>query len=299
DGSTDTTPKILARFAGDPRIRVHGQRNSGVAAALNRGIQLCRAPLVARLDSDDLALPDRLRDQKRFLDEHPEIGMVGGQAEVINDSGCRIAEAQYPCGDAAIRKQMEKTTPFVHSAVTLRSAVLQTVGGYRPSFNGAEDLDLWLRIAERTKLANLPEPVVSYRLHRHQCSATKIELQAIRVLAARESARRRAAGLSDPLPSMALFDEAELLSLEVPREEIDQSVVDSAVWMAKSADRAGYRDTAEELFAVAVERARGSTRKGALRSQILRAKAQRRREQGQLLRAGALAISATLFAAHS
>lgn len=294
DGSTDGSSRILAEYAAaDPRVVVHRQENGGMAAALNQGLDLARAPLVARLDADDLSLPGRLEQQHRFLRDHPEVGMVGGQAAIIDRNGREVAEARYPLDDKAIRDQMKRTTAFVHSSVMIRREVLDRTGGYRSQFDSAEDLDLWLRVAERAQLAHLPEKVAAYRIHPEQTS-NKIELQAVRILAARESARRREAGLDDSLLDVAPIDEAALLSLGVSRRQVDEEVVESAVWLAKTADRAGYRDNARDLFAVAWRRAHAAEKRPILTATIRRAEQKRAREQGQVVRSRLLGLAAAV-----
>jgi hypothetical protein len=285
DGSTDASGRILAEYAAaDPRVIVHRQENAGVVAALNKGLELARAPLVARLDADDLSLPDRLERQHRFLNENLEVGMVGGQAAIIDLDGREVAEARYPLDDAAIKEQLKRTTPFVHSSVMIRRSVLDLAGGYRSPFDGVEDLDLWLRVAPRCQLAHLPEKVVAYRIHPDQAS-NKVEWQAVGVLACRESARRREQGLDDPLPGFTPIDEATLLSLGVSRAQVDEEVVNSAVWLAKTADRAGYRDNSRELFGIAWRRARASENRRQLSATIRRAEQKRHQEQGHVVRA--------------
>ena len=117
DGSTDSTPRILAECAtADRRLVIHCQENAGSAAALNRGIAIARAPLIARLDSDDVALPGRLWEQHRFLATNERVQLVGGQAQIIDESGRIVAEGRYPLTDQAIRKSFASSTPFVHSA---------------------------------------------------------------------------------------------------------------------------------------------------------------------------------------
>jgi hypothetical protein len=284
DGSTDASGEILAEYAAaDPRVVVHRQENAGVGAALNKGLELARAPLVARLDADDLSLPGRLERQHRFLRDHPEVGMVGGQAAIIDLDGREVAEARYPLDDAAIREQLKRTTAFIHSSVMIRRSVLDRTGGYRSPFDGAEDLDLWLRVAACTQLAHLPEKVVAYRIHPDQAS-NKIELQAVRILAGRESARRREQGLDDSFRDLVPIDEATLLSLGVSRAQVDEEVVNSSVWLAKTADRAGYHDNSRELFAVAWRRARAAENRHRLAATIRRAEQKRHQEQGHVVR---------------
>ncbi len=166
DGSTDDSARIMEASArNDQRIRAIRQDRMGLVPALNRGLACSRGRLIARLDADDCAHAERLTRQSEYLDRHPEIGLLGTWADQIDEQGS-IKRALKP----AIRpEQLEwlliRTNPFVHSSVMMRNAVLQQVGGYRPAFEGAEDYDLWLRMSEVTKIANLPERLLRYRLH--------------------------------------------------------------------------------------------------------------------------------------
>jgi GT2 family glycosyltransferase len=286
DGSTDSTPRILAEYAADDsRVVVHRQANGGSAAALNAGVDRARAPFIARLDSDDIAMPDRLGRQHRFLSTNESVGVVGGEVTVIDEDGRAVAEVRYPLSDAEIRKALAKTTPFVHSAVMMRRTAFERAGGYRPNFDMAEDIDLWLRIAEQSELANLEAMVAMYRVHASQASAQKLEQQAICALAARTSARLRAAGRPDPFDGSEPIDEHLLLSQGASVEEIDAFVVHSAIWLAKTLDRAGYRRAAGQLFSEAYDRARPDSSSGELVAAIQRAVAVRHAEQGHRVRA--------------
>jgi glycosyltransferase involved in cell wall biosynthesis len=89
DGSTDATPAALAAFR-DPRLRLERRPSAGLTRALVRALELARAPLVARLDADDVALPDRLERQRRFLDGHPDVGLLGTGAREVDASGREV-----------------------------------------------------------------------------------------------------------------------------------------------------------------------------------------------------------------
>jgi glycosyltransferase involved in cell wall biosynthesis len=286
DGSTDATPAILAEYsARDARMRAHRQANQGTSGALNAGIALARAPLIARLDADDLALPGRFERQVRFLAANPAVGMVGGQVTVVDGKGREVAAANYPLDDAEIRPAFAKTTPFVHSAVTMRKAVVEEVGGYRLAFANAEDLDLWLRIAERAELANLPETVAAYRIHGNQASAQSLRKQAAQSLAARVGARARAAGEPDPFAGLDRLDEETVLARGVDPREMTVAVVEAANWMARTLDRAGQRAAARELSALAHERASSEHGSAALLASVQRSLARRLQERGKPFRA--------------
>src|SRR5262249_4036809 len=163
DGSTDATAEVLASFR-DPRLRVERHARAGLTRSLNRALELARAPLLARLDADDVALPERLARQRQFLDVHPEVGLLGSGAREVDPAGREVRILRPPVDDRAIRRQLIRANPFVHSSVIMRRAVLDRVGPYDPSFPVAQDYELWMRVARVTRLANLPELLVIRRL---------------------------------------------------------------------------------------------------------------------------------------
>jgi glycosyltransferase involved in cell wall biosynthesis len=172
DGSTDTTPDVLASLR-DPRLRIERHARRGLTLSLNRALELARAPLIARLDADDLALPERLARQRQFLETHPDVGLLGTGAREVDPAGREVAIVRPPVHDTAIRRALIRANPFVHSSVVMRRAALERVGGYDPSFPVAQDYDLWMRLARVTRMANLPEPLVIRRLAVGRVSAVR------------------------------------------------------------------------------------------------------------------------------
>jgi glycosyltransferase involved in cell wall biosynthesis len=298
DGSTDGGPEIVTEHAArDRRIRLHRQENRGAAAANNTGVAHARSELIAHLDADDLAVTDRLETQSRALLEDQRLGLVGGGVRMIDGTGREFAEVRYPCTDAAIRAAISSSNPFAHSAVTMRRSAFRAAGGYRPQFEPAEDIDLWLRIGEEWSFANLERTVVEYRLHESQASYHKLERQAIRSVAARISARCRAADGKDPLDRVEAIDSEMLLNCGASGEEIDAAVIDSMTWFAKTFDRAGRHEAAKGIFASARGRARAdsgsaSSKRGIV--EINRAEAALHREKGHAIRAGLAQLRARL-----
>ncbi|QDS87748.1 Putative glycosyltransferase EpsE [Rosistilla ulvae] len=167
DGSTDGSAEILDRFAAaDSRVEIIRQTNQGVVGAANAGVAACTAPLIARMDSDDIAMPERFAKQVEFLDSHPDVVAVGAGILEIDSSGGALAVVQYPTS----HEQIDSANLVLKSAIAnpvsmLRRTAIESVGGYRPEFAWVEDLDLWLRLAEVGKLANLPEVLLCYRQH--------------------------------------------------------------------------------------------------------------------------------------
>ncbi len=167
DGSTDRSLKILQRYAAqDDRIRLISRPNTGYVRALNQMLALAQGEFVARMDADDVALPDRFAKQVAFLQQHPEVVCVGGAQDWIDAAGRFLlhhpeAEANADIQQLALTGQ----TPINHPSAMMRRSALLQVGGYDESFHPAEDLDLWLKLGEIGQLANLKATVLQYRQH--------------------------------------------------------------------------------------------------------------------------------------
>ncbi len=168
DGSRDATPAMLAAWAArDPRVRVLAA-GGGMVAALHLGLAAARAPLVARLDADDEALPGRLARQAAAFAE-PALLALGGAAITMDAQGRDTGRADMPRGAAAMSALAERS-PLLHPAAMFRRDAALALGGYRPALVPAEDYDLWLRLAAHGRLDNLAEPVIRQRLHAGQVS---------------------------------------------------------------------------------------------------------------------------------
>ena len=199
DGSTDGTPGILHEFADrDSRVRVIAQQPLGLVAALNRGLAEARAPLLARLDADDRALPQRLDRQLRHLNAHPDVGLLGSWARKIDERGATRGILRPATEPDALALGLLQGNPFVHSSVIFRTELVRRLKGFRPAFRAAEDYDLWLRLAETARLANLPEVLVEYRWHSENVTSRNAIRQAFSARLAQRSALARRATGNDP-----------------------------------------------------------------------------------------------------
>lgn len=202
DGSTDDTPALLRKLASsDSRVSIYHQAGDGLVAALNRGIAEARAPLIARMDCDDVAAIDRLERQLSAFESRPRLVAVGGQATQIDEAGGKLGCLRYPVGAQAIRRQLTLSSPFCHPAVTFRKAAVLAVGGYRKAYRHAEDYDLWLRLFEVGELDNLNVVVLDYRRHQNSTTNRHAAEQAQKTALASVAAHSRANGLPDPTPA--------------------------------------------------------------------------------------------------
>jgi glycosyltransferase involved in cell wall biosynthesis len=172
DGSTDATPTVLTSIC-DERLVVVRTPGDGLTRALNVALRRARAPLIARLDADDVALPQRLLRQTAFLASHPDVGVLGTAAREVDATGQPLAVVTPPTGDADLRHALIRRNPFIHSSVVLRRALLDDLHGYDETFVVAQDYDLWMRMSRITKLANLPEPLVIRRRLPHRVSVAR------------------------------------------------------------------------------------------------------------------------------
>lgn len=165
DGSTDQTASILQQLADkDRRIRIVDQPNMGTAAAANKGLENCTGKYIARLDSDDMSYPNRLKTEVDFLEAHPEIGLVGGGCHISDNTGRIIGVRNIKTRNPF--KTLQRRCIYQQSDVMFRRSILDKIASpiYRDKLK-AEDYDLWLRISEVTKIAKLNEVLGVWKLN--------------------------------------------------------------------------------------------------------------------------------------
>lgn len=193
DGSTDRSLLILREYeAQDSRVHIFSRENRGLVASLNELIAKARGRYLARMDADDICMPDRFRSQVTFLDSFPDHVLVGAWVETVNAAGLPIGILRSPTSHEEIdQDHLSGHTSIRHPTAMIRRSAVMSAGCYRSEFISAEDLDLFLRLAELGKLANLPEVMLRYRLHAGSISEAKGQVQQAATQSACESAWRR------------------------------------------------------------------------------------------------------------
>lgn len=179
DGSSDRTPGILAAAADqDSRLRVVRREGGGLVAALNAGLEACRAPLLARMDGDDISHPRRLEQQSDYLEEHPDIGLVACSFQHFPRCSLKQGMLDYETWQNAlldhdlIMRDLFVESPFVHPGIMTRTVIVKQLGGYRDC-GWAEDYDLWLRMAAAgVRFARLPGRLFFWRDHPERATRT-------------------------------------------------------------------------------------------------------------------------------
>lgn len=201
DGSTDDTAAIVRSLPGQDRIELIQQPAAGLITALNRGLHAATAPLVARMDADDISLPGRFKAQAQFLAENADVHVVGAQITYMDEAGRELADkTHYPTDPPSIALALFKGRCLLsHPSVTMRRNTIMALGGYRLGFDAAEDYDLWLRVAEIGKIANLPQTFLRYRRHGAQIGAVRKLRQSYSHDLALLCSMERRKGRPDPL----------------------------------------------------------------------------------------------------
>lgn len=165
DASTDNTAEILKNLK-DKRLKIiTNNKKKGLTKSLNLALKIASGLYIARMDHDDISQINRFKIQTDFLAKHKEIGVLGSSVYLIDQQGKKRGVKKFPFRNKEILKQLFKYNPLRHSTVMLRKDLITKFGSYDEKLDGAEDYDLWLRLAKYTKLANIGLPLLSYRIH--------------------------------------------------------------------------------------------------------------------------------------
>ncbi|MBN2374685.1 glycosyltransferase family 2 protein [bacterium] len=170
DGSNDCTLDIVKRLQNrDPRIRlIRNEREKGVAGALNTGIDKAQGEFIARMDGDDISLPDRFKLQSDFLDRNSDVGVCGSWVIQIGCQPNRII--RYPGGNEEIVARLLFESVIAHPAVMMRRDLFDSGIRYNTEARHAEDYDLWVRCRTSTRFHNIQKALLLYRRHQENIS---------------------------------------------------------------------------------------------------------------------------------
>lgn len=166
DGSKDRTSELAVEYAThDSRIQlINNPHNLGLPRSLNLGIEVANAELIARADADDFNLPERLAQQFHFMQNHPEVDVLGTGAWLLDANGERIRTVALPQTHQDLAALPFLKTHFFHPSVMIRKRFFPRVGHYNSDFIRTEDKELWLRGLKMGAIySNLEEPLIEYR----------------------------------------------------------------------------------------------------------------------------------------
>ena len=214
DGATDGSEEVVrSRAATDPRIRVVSRPNCGLVATTNEALELARGEFVAPMDHDDVALPRRLEVLVSLLDAHSRTVAAGGHCRFIDAMGRSLLVHRMPLApkDIDSANMAGGGAALSNSTTLIRTEAARRLGGYRDEFSLAQDLDMWLRLAEFGDLENVDEVLLEYRIHHSMESAKNWLNQATAAWRAiAEAASRRGVPFDLPQPSSAELPPGDL-----------------------------------------------------------------------------------------
>ncbi len=172
DGSMDRSDEIVLSFS-DPRIKlVRNEKNLGLIATLNRGLDLAKCQYIARMDCDDISLPNRFAKQLAFLDANPAVAALGTGYGLIDDEGAFLGAHTHPQRNPELLWSLPFYSPIIHPSVMMRTGVIKDVGGYRNEALYCEDYDLWWRVSRVAQLGNLRDILILLRKHDESVTKT-------------------------------------------------------------------------------------------------------------------------------
>lgn len=232
DGSRDGSQEIAQGYAKrDPRITLYRGSATGQTFWLREGVLRARGALIARMDADDLSHPERFAKQVQFLAQHPECVALGAEVLLVDPERRPIRKHVVPLEHAAIeRALLQGTGPLAHPVTMLRRSAVIAAGNYRPQRLRAQDVDLFLRLAEIGRLANLPEVLLEWRRHEQAVGAAQAREQRNALNQVIAEALRRRGSAEPALPLLPDLPRAS-------RQDLWHA------W-ARAALGAGYRSTA-------------------------------------------------------
>lgn len=166
DASQDNSLKTIQAYVRqDKRIKlINNAQELRLAPSLNLGVAHAKADLIARMDPDDISLPERLKIQYDYLKRHPRVAVVGTNLSVVDSNKKEIWVRDYPTQSSDIKKTMLRYAPFAHPSVMIRKKVFKEFGGYDPEMKLCEDTDLWFKIGTKYDFGNIPKRLVQYTL---------------------------------------------------------------------------------------------------------------------------------------
>jgi len=198
----DSDVRNLTDSIADSRLIVLNQIWQGLTKSLNDAIKISRGKYIARIDADDYSFPDRLEKQLSFFDEYPNVGLLGTAYIEETTDGEYVGIVVFSTNRTKLKHQLQYQNQFCHGSVMFRKECLDKVGIYRNEFLKAQDYDLWLRIADKFDIANLPEVLYKHRVEKNSISIASRDNQDQYAQIARDCAEARKKSMVEPLDKL-------------------------------------------------------------------------------------------------
>lgn len=167
DCSTDNSWKLLKDYARNDRriVPIRNSVNLRTTKTLNRGLRIAKGKYMIRMDADDWSYPNRFEKQYEFMEKHLDVGVSGGTIEVCNERLKVLNLRRYPLTDEDVRKIIFRYSPFAHPATIWRMKIIKELGGYNENIPLTQDYELYFRVGQKSKFANLSDVILKLRTH--------------------------------------------------------------------------------------------------------------------------------------
>lgn len=174
DGSIDRSDEIIVAFIKLSKNHVVyiNLVHKGLPACLNIGVKQTKGKYIARMDADDIMLPERLEMQFTFMENNPKIGLLGSNVTEIDKNGNKLRVAKFPLKDNEIKRKMLKGSSISHPTVFVRREIF-VENPYEEIYPSPEDYELWVRLLDKINFENLPEALIMKRIHSDQITQKK------------------------------------------------------------------------------------------------------------------------------
>jgi glycosyltransferase involved in cell wall biosynthesis len=179
DGSTDKSKTIALKYARKDKriILVENESNLGLIESLNKGIQLCKTELIARMDADDWSLPERLEKQIKYLLSHPKVGVLGTNYITYVEKTGKKVKGHVQTNRNIINLIAYYAAPLMHASIMYKRSILIKVGGYNKKYTHTEDYELLLRLLPKYQLANISDRLYMRRWNDTSVSVVYADIQ--------------------------------------------------------------------------------------------------------------------------
>ncbi len=233
DKSTDDTVDLIKKFEDDRIVLIEKEKNSGYTDSLNYAVTIAKGDYIARMDGDDISMPERFKIQIDFLTKNEDVILCGTGMKVIDSDKI----LKHPSNYEEIKVKLCFTNSIFHPTVLFRKKVL-IENQYDKNFEPAEDYDLWTRLVFKGKLMNIDETLLHYRLHANQVSNSKREIQI------------NAATLAQLRMFQVLFDD-EIITIEKFKEAFnfnDSSKIENLLFTLKFFKKAQIKNNQFKIY---------------------------------------------------
>jgi len=178
DGSTDNSLKILTELAShDARIVLISRENRGLIETLNQAISMVKTDYIARMDADDISLPERLEKQLWYMKKNPELAILGTSYRYMDEHGEVTTKRNTFNKHEDIKASFYFSNPIAHPSVMINYKLLGAEYVYLPEYQTIEDLELWYRLSNRYRIENLPDVLLHYRVLKTSISGSNLDSQ--------------------------------------------------------------------------------------------------------------------------